>query len=180
MSKPHVLYRMFNQDGELLYVGLTNNPKTRFSNHSLAKPWFGEVANITVQTFPTREALAAAEYEAIRDESPRYNIMCAPVRQPYSDPAPTPKCPTCRAPNPRSMPLEEEELLDENGRLIPFCTDPYHFPGVKRAKLVHENRDLLRKAGLLRLSAEAERRLALQREALEKVGEMLTLAEESS
>jgi predicted GIY-YIG superfamily endonuclease len=71
----HVLYRMYAADDDLLYVGLTKDPASRFKQHSDSKDWFPTVAKITVQHFATREELVVAEVEAIRKEGPRYNIV---------------------------------------------------------------------------------------------------------
>jgi excinuclease UvrABC nuclease subunit len=70
----HVLYRMFDAEDHLLYVGLTNNPRNRFSGHSKGKAWWPEVAHIRVETFATRDELIAAEKAAIQTERPWYNI----------------------------------------------------------------------------------------------------------
>jgi predicted GIY-YIG superfamily endonuclease len=169
-DSPHVLYRMFNRDGVLLYVGITNNPKGRFRTHGELKSWWSEVATITLQHLPSRLHLEAAESDAIKNEGPLYNI--ARTAGAY---VPRPKCPSCGSPEPDLMP-DDYELLDEDGRLVPFCTDPFHFPGDERAaEKLHQNRDLLRQAGLLRLSALAEERLKRRREAMERLGDMLDL-----
>lgn len=71
---PHVLYRFFAANGELLYIGLTLNPGTRWKKHAKEKPWWTEVVGITLEHFPSREAVEAAEVAAIRAERPVYNI----------------------------------------------------------------------------------------------------------
>lgn len=74
MSEPHGLYRFWSPDGTLLYIGITNSLPARIGQHSDQKPWWREVAKITVQHFDSRDAVLAAEREAIRAESPKYNI----------------------------------------------------------------------------------------------------------
>jgi transcriptional regulator with XRE-family HTH domain/predicted GIY-YIG superfamily endonuclease len=71
----HVLYRMFDADNRLLYVGLTNNPKDRFGSHRSAKHWWSGVATITLETFSTPQELVAAERAAIENEKPLHNIL---------------------------------------------------------------------------------------------------------
>lgn len=66
------VYRAFIGD-RLAYVGLTLNPKGRFSAHS-RKPWWREVTRVDLEWFDGREAAKEAERAAIRDESPLYNI----------------------------------------------------------------------------------------------------------
>lgn len=68
----HTLYRMYDVDGMLLYVGLTNDPAGRFRGHS-AKDWWEEVASITLEHHCDREDLKFAELEAIETEFPLYN-----------------------------------------------------------------------------------------------------------
>lgn len=80
-SQRHVLYRFYNADDELLYVGITNNPASRFRVHEGSKQWWDEVDRIELKRYGSREELDAAERLAIRHEKPRYNIVCADPRQ---------------------------------------------------------------------------------------------------
>lgn len=73
--RPHALYRFFNAGGALLYVGITAALPTRLANHRDEKPWWTEVARVTVEHYPNREAVLAAELAAIKSEHPRYNIQ---------------------------------------------------------------------------------------------------------
>lgn len=73
-DRPHILYRFYDADDELLYIGITNNPQNRFNSHRTDKSWFKKVIRSTMQHFPTREALAFAEIHAIQSERPKYNI----------------------------------------------------------------------------------------------------------
>lgn len=77
--KPYVLYRIFNADGGLLYVGATTNPKLRFLDHAL-KPWWTDAATITLQHLGSLEELMAAERRAIESENPTHNVIyCKPA-----------------------------------------------------------------------------------------------------
>ena len=69
----HILYRLFDDSGTLLYVGITNDVRQRFAAHATTQPWWGEVADCRTEFFSTRTALDAAERVAIQSESPRYN-----------------------------------------------------------------------------------------------------------
>ena len=73
----NVLYRFYSAAGELLYVGITNDPWRRFSQHRSEKDWWAEVSTICQQSFETSEALKYAEKKAIRSENPRYNKQFA-------------------------------------------------------------------------------------------------------
>lgn len=68
------VYRLFDTDGMLLYVGMTAYPTIRFSSHRATKPWWHEVATRRLVWYATREAAAMAEIRAIQTEAPRYNV----------------------------------------------------------------------------------------------------------
>lgn len=75
--RPHALYRFFDAAGALLYIGITWDIADRFPRHALDKPWWSDIANITVETYPDRAAVLEAERLAIKAESPLYNIVHA-------------------------------------------------------------------------------------------------------
>jgi GIY-YIG catalytic domain-containing protein len=68
------VYRFFDVDGDLLYVGITGRGKKRTSQHAADKRWWPQVASATFSHYPSRAAAADAEAKAIRDEHPLYNI----------------------------------------------------------------------------------------------------------
>ncbi len=72
--KPLVLYRFFDAEDALLYVGITNSPQGRYNQHRGDKRWFKDVVRSTMEHFKTREELEAAEIIAIQTEKPKYNI----------------------------------------------------------------------------------------------------------
>lgn len=67
------LYRFFDDDDNLLYVGCSLTWPTRFAAHQREKEWWGEVVRVTLDHFPTRAIAAEAEVAAIELEGPRYN-----------------------------------------------------------------------------------------------------------
>jgi predicted GIY-YIG superfamily endonuclease len=69
-----VLYRLYAEDGELLYVGITEHPERRLRHHALKKEWWPEVARQEVRSYQTRADAARAEHAAITRENPRYNV----------------------------------------------------------------------------------------------------------
>jgi len=75
LERAHTLYRFFGHDGRLLYVGITADPGVRWKAHAKDKPWWAEVANVTVEPYDSREAVLAAETAAIASEGPLYNVM---------------------------------------------------------------------------------------------------------
>lgn len=74
-KKTHCLYRMFDSNGDLLYVGISCNPPVRIKQHSRDKDWFPEVRTITLESFHTRDELEQAEKRSIQTEHPKYNVM---------------------------------------------------------------------------------------------------------
>ncbi|MEV8610211.1 GIY-YIG nuclease family protein [Amycolatopsis sp. NPDC051373] len=75
MTPQHALYRMYDETGQLLYVGISIDPGKRMAQHRSDKPWFSQVANITVQPMPSRKAALEAERESIKNERPTFNVV---------------------------------------------------------------------------------------------------------
>lgn len=73
------VYRMFNLDGALLYVGISDDPKRRFAQHAHDKGWWYLVVRWTVEWYPDRASAAAEEARAIVDEAPAYNVAGVPT-----------------------------------------------------------------------------------------------------
>lgn len=67
------VYRHFDKQGNLLYVGCSLSAVHRLSQHSQVSPWFTEIAKIDVEKFNSRDAALAAERQAIQTEKPKYN-----------------------------------------------------------------------------------------------------------
>lgn len=72
-GRHHALYRFYGHDDALLYVGITASLPGRLARHRGDKPWWSEVARISVEHFPDRQSVLRAETGAIRTERPRYN-----------------------------------------------------------------------------------------------------------
>ncbi|MFC9700900.1 type II toxin-antitoxin system prevent-host-death family antitoxin [Streptomyces sp. NPDC056943] len=72
-NRDTALYRLYDVEDRLLYVGITGDPKVRFTQHRKEKPWWAEVALREVEWFSTRSDAERAEQRAIRREVPRYN-----------------------------------------------------------------------------------------------------------
>jgi DNA-binding transcriptional regulator YhcF (GntR family)/predicted GIY-YIG superfamily endonuclease len=68
------LYRLYDADGELLYVGITNKPRHRFGQHRRTKPWWPRVANKEVVWFDSPTDATQAERAAIAAEKPSQNV----------------------------------------------------------------------------------------------------------
>lgn len=68
------LYRLYGEDGVLLYVGITSNPEVRWAWHRGAQAWWPLVTNKTLEWFDDRLDAAKAEAVAIRTENPIKNV----------------------------------------------------------------------------------------------------------
>jgi len=71
---PYSLYRHFDQDGILLYVGISISLIGRIINHRGNSFWFDDVATVTIERFATKREVLDAEKLAIIKESPKHNI----------------------------------------------------------------------------------------------------------
>jgi predicted GIY-YIG superfamily endonuclease len=69
------VYRLFDADDRLLYVGCSGDLNKRLRDHRCKTDWFPAVARTTVEAFPTREEALAAELEAIHSEAPAHNMI---------------------------------------------------------------------------------------------------------
>jgi hypothetical protein len=77
---PTDLYRHFDSDGVLLYVGISLSAVLRLSQHKERAVWRDRIARVEVVSYPTRDEAKVAEAEAIKSEHPRYNIVHSAVR----------------------------------------------------------------------------------------------------
>lgn len=73
MADRTALYRLYDADGQLLYIGVTTYPPKRFVEHERDKPWWPDVARHHVEWIDGRERAETAERCAIAAEGPRYN-----------------------------------------------------------------------------------------------------------
>src|SRR5689334_6233875 len=69
-----IVYRVFDEQDRLLYVGVTGGIFLRLGEHTQRSPWVAYAARITLARYSTREAGEAAEKEAIRTEDPVWNM----------------------------------------------------------------------------------------------------------
>lgn len=71
-AEMHALYRMYDERGRVLYIGITGDLGKRLGDHAV-KRWFPLVEQIKLEWLPTRAAALLAERRAISAEHPRYN-----------------------------------------------------------------------------------------------------------
>jgi hypothetical protein len=67
------VYRHWDADGQLLYVGFTMDFVGRQRTHQYVAPWRYEVALVTLEEYLLRDEALVAEARAIRDEQPVHN-----------------------------------------------------------------------------------------------------------
>jgi len=73
----HVVYRCFDWEGSLLYIGASSDLYKRWRVHVNRTPWFREVEKIAIKIYPNRWVAFAEENKAIQAERPRYNVRNA-------------------------------------------------------------------------------------------------------
>ena len=73
MSRTY-LYRFFDANDQLLYVGISKTVLARMAQHFATKDWIPNDGCIKWTTYPTRLAAQEAERKAITNEKPKWNI----------------------------------------------------------------------------------------------------------
>jgi hypothetical protein len=79
------LYRHFDPNGELLYVGISLHALNRQNRHFEKAGWRKSICQIVIEPFETREEALAAEELAIRSEFPKFNSVHNKRRHPYQE-----------------------------------------------------------------------------------------------
>ncbi|MGW3196290.1 GIY-YIG nuclease family protein [Streptomyces sp. NPDC001118] len=77
-SERTALYRLYDADDRLLYVGIAKDVRKRWQAHEQTKPWWHLVTANRVEWLPTRQQARAAELVAMESESPLYNGVWHP------------------------------------------------------------------------------------------------------
>ena len=68
------LYRLYDNAGELLYIGIAEHWPSRMKQHAREKAWFPQVAELRLEKHEDRASAEVAEVAAIKAEEPRHNI----------------------------------------------------------------------------------------------------------
>lgn len=74
-----VVYRCYDDEGALLYIGSSINLRQRVRGHRGATRWWDEVVRVEAESYPTETAARIAEAHAIRDELPERNKYGIPL-----------------------------------------------------------------------------------------------------
>lgn len=76
-SRPAAVYRLYDADDVLLYIGSAFDPAERCKAH-VRQSWWPKVARRADEWFPHRRAAYVAEMNAIASEDAKYNRMGSP------------------------------------------------------------------------------------------------------
>jgi predicted GIY-YIG superfamily endonuclease len=72
-DQPTALYRWWDEENLLLYVGISDELAARVKGHVRGSSWMDFAATSAIERHPTRTAALAAEEEAIKAEKPIFN-----------------------------------------------------------------------------------------------------------
>ncbi len=75
MTEKTAIYRHYDRDGVLLYVGLSLNPIKRLGQHRVHSLWFYSITRVEIEWAKNREAAADEERRAVRAERPLFNTV---------------------------------------------------------------------------------------------------------
>ncbi|MFJ6348634.1 DUF6907 domain-containing protein [Streptomyces sp. NPDC092046] len=76
MTAQTALYRLYDADDRLLYIGITKNLEQRWTGHrhsATSSKWWPDVVRKVIEWHPSQEAADAAETAAIETEEPLHN-----------------------------------------------------------------------------------------------------------
>jgi hypothetical protein len=91
-DKPTDLYRHYDADELLLYVGISLDAFSRLRQHQSATGWTSKAVTMRTVTYPSRTEALEAEARAIAEENPLWNIagVPRPADERYDGEAPVP------------------------------------------------------------------------------------------
>lgn len=72
-AKPHVVYRAYDREGRLMYVGITANWPVRLYSHRCATFWWRDITRTRLTLWPDRYSALTHERQVIREERPLRN-----------------------------------------------------------------------------------------------------------
>lgn len=85
----HYLYRHFDSEDKLLYVGISLSAINRLSQHKGNSAWFASIKRVEVESFQTKGEALMAERMAITREEPLHNVQWSPTKKSVGKPSPS-------------------------------------------------------------------------------------------
>lgn len=73
--KPTALYRHYDKDDNLLYIGVSISSIGRYQSHRSQSHWAKDITTMTTEWFDSERLALRAEKKAIKSEKPIYNIV---------------------------------------------------------------------------------------------------------
>lgn len=68
------VYRLYDREGTLLYIGASSQYEARVTEHR-KREWGDQIYHVGCEAFESREAALTAEFQAIVAEQPLHNIF---------------------------------------------------------------------------------------------------------
>jgi prophage antirepressor-like protein len=75
------LYRHYDIDNQLLYIGISISPSNRFEGHKNTSEWAFDSVRMDTQWFDSKEEALAAENIAIKNEHPKFNKIHSKINR---------------------------------------------------------------------------------------------------
>lgn len=75
MTGDHWVYRIYDAEARLIYVGITSRGIARLDTHAQNGTWGKDVVLVGVEHFPTRADALAREAALIREFRPKHNTV---------------------------------------------------------------------------------------------------------
>jgi excinuclease UvrABC nuclease subunit len=74
-TRGYTVYRLYDAERNLLYVGITRNIRARFQHHTNNQPWWPSVAHVETDAVGSRDEAISKELELINSLHPMYNVV---------------------------------------------------------------------------------------------------------
>lgn len=75
MPKQPRLYKYYDENGDLLYVGISLNPVVRLADHNSKSFWADAIRRVEIEFIPDEFAPSMFERKIIMEENPKHNIV---------------------------------------------------------------------------------------------------------
>lgn len=69
----YIVYRFYDANLVLLYVGYSQNPKGRFDAHMYSTKWSSEIKSVFIEIFDDQKSALSHEITSIEQLIPKYN-----------------------------------------------------------------------------------------------------------